>query len=75
MPRVPSITSDSLKEVRDAIKRGGPMPFVPPTPMRGEKEKPIVEGNPNVEKHQRQPGKVNPELLKRVVAGARKRRR
>ena len=72
MARTPDVSGDGQKRVRDAIKRGGPMPFVTPKLGRGDSAQP-VQGNPLKQRRMR-PVKADPEVLQRVLDGARSRK-
>lgn len=72
MARTSDISPEGQKTVRDAIKSGGPLPFVPSGAMRGESQQ-MKGGNPFKVPRMR-PVKVDPVVLQRIVDGARRKR-
>lgn len=67
-------SSGAQKKVRDAVLRGGPLPFVPSQDQRGESQRAQV-GNPVKQGPVTQrETRVDVNVLRRVLAGAKRKK-
>lgn len=64
MARTPDISGGGISKLRDAIKRGGPMPFVDPE-IEGAAQQ--VPGKNPVKVQEMPVSKMNPKLIRRLL--------